>query len=70
MGDSLISNGVLVYRMWGDGSNELLAIMQYATDAEAFCDATEQAKGVRIVTVNTFDGRMKVVSVGAPEGSA
>lgn len=57
----LIQNGVLVYRLWDDGFNELLAIFQYGTDAADFC-AQQRAEDApyRLVSVNTFNGEMHV----------
>jgi len=55
-------NFVAVYRMYKDGSNELLAYVQYPSHAETFCKIMANADAFEcyIIMVNTADGKMKV----------
>ena len=53
-------NCVLVYRMFSDGSNELLAYVQYPVHAERFCELLVDAEpsGSYILAINTSDGKL------------
>lgn len=57
-----MENFVLVYRMYKDGMNELLAYVQYSVHAETFCELLADADGFDsyILMVNTMDGKMRV----------